>query len=172
MDKPPTKRTPAVFTEDIRLIKCDMIRPNPAGRRGKYHDEELSRLAKRFLKRGVGVPCVVEAFKYENETLYLLLSGEKIFRAALIAGIKFLPCVVFSNADTVVENQRDSPDNTAFTPPKAHGRVVIRDARLFYNSIDHAVELMRNSGVDIMTEKQETPSHTVLTIAVPKSPPI
>lgn len=170
MDKPSLKLAPATFTEDIRLIKCEMIRPNPAGRRGRYLDEELSRLAKRFLKCGIGIPCVVEEFSYKSESYYLLLSGEKIFRAALIAGIKLLPCVIAENSAS--KEICDTLPNTSFAPPKAAGKFVIRDARLFYNSIDHAVELMKKSGVEIMTEKQETPSHTVLTIAVPKSPPI
>ena len=169
MDKPSNRASPAVPGEDIRLIKCDMIRPDPARPRGKYCDEELSRLAKRFVKRGVGVPCVVESRKYGETERFILLSGEKIFRAALIGGIKALPCVVTVPSR---DNKTNAVEPDVFASPKTTGKVIIHDARLFYNSIDHAVELMKRSGVEILTEKQETPSHTVLTIAVPKSPPI
>ena len=168
MDKPSINSSPAGSGENIRLIKCDSIRPDPTRPRGKYRDEDLSRLAKRFIKLGIGVPCVVELYKRGDSERYILLSGEKIFRAALIGGIKALPCVVLIPP----RKNDDISSNKTFSPLKAPGKVVIHDARLFYNSVYHAVELMKRSGVDVLTEKQETRSHTVLTIAVPKSPPI
>ena len=49
------------------------------------------------------------------------------------------------------------------------GGFVLRDVRLFLNSIDHQLDLVRAAGVGASRERQETEQDIVLTIRIPKS---
>ena len=44
----------------------------------------------------------------------------------------------------------------------------IKDIRLFYNSIDRAVDIMRRSGIGVISEKRECDDTVELTIRIPK----
>lgn len=46
---------------------------------------------------------------------------------------------------------------------------VLRDVRVFFNSIDHQLALVRAAGVDASGERHETDREIILTIRVPKS---
>ena len=48
-------------------------------------------------------------------------------------------------------------------------RFVLRDMRLFLNSISHQLDILRAAGLDPKTEQQETERELVLTIRIPKS---
>ena len=45
---------------------------------------------------------------------------------------------------------------------------IIKDVRLFLNSINHSMEIMRRSGVDADCDRQETEDSITLTIRIPK----
>ena len=49
------------------------------------------------------------------------------------------------------------------------GRFVLRDMRVFFNTINHQLDLIRAAGVDAGTEQRETEHEIVLTIRIPKS---
>ena len=49
-----------------------------------------------------------------------------------------------------------------------HTKVVIKDVRLFYNTIDKAVAIMNKSGIAVKCEREERKTHTKLVITVPK----
>lgn len=53
------------------------------------------------------------------------------------------------------------------SPPKRKEKVIIKDIRLFYNTIDKAISIMRKSGVDIAFKREDGDSTTKLTISVP-----
>ena len=48
---------------------------------------------------------------------------------------------------------------------------VIKDIRLFYNSIDNAIGIIRRSGIDVRSEKKEFENEIELTIRIPKDAP-
>ena len=52
--------------------------------------------------------------------------------------------------------------------PKKH-TYLIRDVRIFYNTVDRAVEVMRRAGYGITAEKNELEDYTVLTVRIPKA---
>ena len=54
--------------------------------------------------------------------------------------------------------------NTA-PPPK---KLIIRDVRVFYNSVERAVSVMKDAGIDVITEREEKDDATVLTIRIPR----
>lgn len=49
-------------------------------------------------------------------------------------------------------------------PPK---KLIIRDVRVFYNSVERAVSVMKGAGIDVITEREEKDDSTVLTIRIP-----
>ena len=49
--------------------------------------------------------------------------------------------------------------------------LVLRDVRVFLNSIDHQLDLVRAAGVGASREQQETEREIVLTIRIPKTKP-
>lgn len=54
------------------------------------------------------------------------------------------------------------------TPPAGRRAYIIKDVRLFLNSVDRGVRLIRDAGVDARTERQETEEDIILTIRIPK----
>ena len=57
------------------------------------------------------------------------------------------------------------------TPPKGRKSYILKDVRLFLNSLDRGVRLMRSAGVDAKTERQDTEDAILLTIRIPKRRP-
>lgn len=54
------------------------------------------------------------------------------------------------------------------TPPARRKTYIIKDVRLFLNSLDRGLRLIREAGVDARTERQETEEDILLTIRIPK----
>ena len=54
------------------------------------------------------------------------------------------------------------------TPPAGRRTYIIKDVRLFLNSVDRGLRLIRDAGVDAKTEREETEDNIVLTIRIPK----
>lgn len=54
------------------------------------------------------------------------------------------------------------------TPPKRRSTYVIKDVRLFLNSVDRGLHLMRQAGVDAGWDRRDTEQEILLTIRIPK----
>ena len=57
------------------------------------------------------------------------------------------------------------------TPPRRRKTFILKDVRLFLNSLDRGLRLVRQAGVDAQTERQETEDAILLTIRMPRQPP-
>ena len=55
------------------------------------------------------------------------------------------------------------------TPPQGRATYIIKDVRLFLNSIDRSFQVMRQSGVDADLGRRDTDSEIFLTIRIPKT---
>ena len=96
-------RAPAPTSEQVErgvervLIEVDLnkIRPNPANPRSTPSDESLAELAQSIREVGLVQPLVVAP---EGEG-YILLAGERRWRAARLAGLEAVPCVIRQVAD-------------------------------------------------------------------------
>lgn len=53
-------------------------------------------------------------------------------------------------------------------PAKGSSRIIIKDVRLLYNTIDKAVETIRLSGINVETLKRESAGDTEIVIRIPK----
>lgn len=54
------------------------------------------------------------------------------------------------------------------TPPRGRSTYIIKDVRLFLNSVDRGLHLMRQAGVDAGWNRQDTDREILLTICIPK----
>lgn len=75
-------------------ISTGDIQPNPSQPRKHFSAEELTSLAKSITANGIIQPLTVRRIKNNFE----LISGERRLRAAKLAGMKNVPCIII-NAD-------------------------------------------------------------------------
>ncbi len=118
----PVERPAAGFT----TIALDLIEPNPHQPRTHFDDEALESLAASISEVGVLQPVIVRAGEDEG---YVLVAGERRWRAAGLAGLAEIPAVVRnpdapgSLAEAVIENvQRE--DLTALEEAAAYQQLL------------------------------------------------
>ena len=70
-----------------------------------------------------------------------------------------------SQAEQYVDRRLEALQST---PPAGRRAYIIKDVRLFLNSVDRGLRLIRDAGVDAQTERQETEEDIILTIRIPK----
>ncbi len=70
-----------------------------------------------------------------------------------------------AQAETYVEKLLQSAQ---VTPPRGRSTYIIKDVRLFLNSVDRGLHLMRQAGVDARWDRQDTDREILLTIRIPK----
>lgn len=97
----PPQKAPAYepsVKESVFQIEVEKIAPNPFQPRRDFNEEELKELSKSIQEFGILQPLVV--LKIENETeqgtnvSYQLIAGERRLRAAKIAGLLKVPCII------------------------------------------------------------------------------
>lgn len=254
------------------MLATSSIRPNPNQPRRDFDEYELSGLAESIRCNGILQPLAVRKI---SESIFELIAGERRLRAARMAGMQMVPCIVHKADDkrsallSLLENlqrrdlsmfeeadgiarlinhyhitqqeaaerlgmaqstlanklrllkltaaQRDRinsarlserharavvrlPDakqrdramdliiarqlnvsdtdklvDEMLAPPEEHVETpapkripVIRDVRLFVNSITKVVSSMRQSGVDAKTSRSETEEYIEYTVIIPK----
>lgn len=257
------------FSSRVRYISLNQIRPNPQQPRRSFDEEGLAELAASIRSCGILQPLTV---RRAGEG-YELVAGERRLRAARIAGLREVPCLVaqvgeedsallalmenlqrrdldcweeaqaiarlisryglsqeeaarrLGRAQPTVANKlrllrlpedvrallrenglterharallrlqdpevqrRAAGDmvrrgmNVAqaeayvekllqsdqVTPPRGRSTYIIKDVRLFLNSVDRGLHLMRQAGVDAGWNRQDTDREILLTIRIPK----
>jgi ParB family transcriptional regulator, chromosome partitioning protein len=75
----------------ITALALEQIRPNPEQPRRHFDQKALDELAESIRQRGVLQPIIV---KREPDGLYLLLAGERRYRASKLAGLRVIPALV------------------------------------------------------------------------------
>ena len=264
------KKKSEFYSNRVQYLSVDRIFPNPQQPRRDFTQEGLRELAQSIAAYGILQPLTVR--KCENT--YQLVAGERRLRAAKIAGLKEVPCLIaqveerdagllalienlqrrdlncFEEAEAIgallrryalsqeqvaqklgksqsavanklrllrlpedvreeilqnnlmerhgrallrladEESQRRALTaivsgnlNVAqsealiekmllekeVTPPQKRVNYIIKDVRIFLNSIDRSMRLMRQAGVAAEMGRQETQENIVLTIRIPKT---
>ncbi len=77
--------------QDVHLIACDAISPSPYQPRRTFAPEALRALSESIAEYGVLQPLLVKA---QGEGKYTLIAGERRLRAAKLAGLKQVPCIL------------------------------------------------------------------------------
>ena len=225
---------------EIPVVK---IRPNKAQPRKQFNEDELSALSRSIEENGILQPLTVRKV---SQTEFELVAGERRLRAAVLAGIRKVPCIIvrcseresavyallenLQRADLGVfeeargisklirrygeqewiesaglterharallkissESQRrellskvvsdnlnvkqteqlvsvmlqSSPVQKQF---RGNSKAVIKDLRIFLNTINKAIDTMRKSGIHTESFKTDTTDFIEYTIRIPKS---
>ncbi len=100
--------------EEFLQVSVDEIQPNPDQPRSRFDDESLAELAASLQEVGVLQPVVVTPV----EGGYVLIAGERRWRAAKRAGIESIPAVVRGAAGdtTLVEALVENVQRRDLTP--------------------------------------------------------
>lgn len=97
---------PSVFTESYRgeYYNLDVGKLIPYHKQArKYFDEEsLHQMAETIKEHGVRQPLTVIPVS-EEEGKYEIVSGERRYRAAIIAGLKTVPCIIIHDKKAATE---------------------------------------------------------------------
>ena len=109
----PSETVEAVENEFLQ-VSVDEIQPNPDQPRSRFDDESLAELAASLKEVGVLQPIVVTP----GEGGYVLIAGERRWRAAKRAGIESIPAVVRGAAGdtTLVEALVENVQRRDLTP--------------------------------------------------------
>ena len=70
-----------------------------------------------------------------------------------------------AQAEAYVQRRLDALQST---PPNGRRTVIIKDVRLFLNSVDRGLRLIREAGIDAESGREETEDSILLTIRIPK----
>ncbi len=108
---PDAKMRPSIGMEnsigEFFFINVSHLEPYIKQARKSYNEEELNNLAETIAEHGVTQPLHV--IKTEKPGFYQVISGERRLRAAKIAGLNKVPCIIRDNDDhaeeiAVIEN--------------------------------------------------------------------
>ena len=95
--KPKEKITVSLSEEDVKdriiSVSIDKIKANENQPRKSFDDNTLEELAESIKNQGVLQPLSVEKI---NDDCYIIVAGERRFRAAKLAGLKEIPVIVRS----------------------------------------------------------------------------
>jgi ParB family chromosome partitioning protein len=83
-----------------KTLSLQLIRPNPNQPRKEFNDDALKELTASIKEKGIIQPILVEP---EEDGKYLIVAGERRYRAATAAGLNEVPVVVrkFSEVETL-----------------------------------------------------------------------
>jgi len=101
-------------TPEFLQVRVDEIEPNPQQPRSRFDEERLDELSASILEVGVLQPVIVTS----GEEGYVLIAGERRWRAAQRAGLETIPAVVRETAadDTLVEALVENVQRQDLTP--------------------------------------------------------
>lgn len=80
----------------VLMISTIQIRPNRTQPRRNFDEEEMKSLSRSIVENGILQPLVVRRI---NATEFELIAGERRLRAAIMAGLNKVPCVVHKCSD-------------------------------------------------------------------------
>ena len=87
---------PALRDNKVLMVSTIQIRPNKTQPRRNFDEEDLRSLSRSIVENGILQPLVVRRI---NATEFELIAGERRLRAAIMAGLSKVPCVVHKCTD-------------------------------------------------------------------------
>ncbi|UCD93615.1 MAG: ParB/RepB/Spo0J family partition protein [Candidatus Zixiibacteriota bacterium] len=91
----PTQQESTIRGGSYRNIPLNKIAPNPMQPRQQFDDAGLQELAESFKSQGVLQPVLVK----KAQDGFILIAGERRYRAALIAGLETIPAVTLEETE-------------------------------------------------------------------------
>ncbi len=119
-------RGETVFDGKLINLKPDDIIPKEDQPRKNFDEYDLQKLSDSIRENGILQPLIV---RYAGNGRYLLIAGERRLRAAKMAGLRKLPCIIRKTDDitadcyTIIENLQRS-DLTPFEEAEGINRLI------------------------------------------------
>lgn len=79
----------------VQEISIDLITPNPNQPRKAFEETALNELAASIIEHGIIQPVIV----FQKSGKYIIIAGERRYRAALLAGLRKIPVIEKSVTD-------------------------------------------------------------------------
>ncbi len=117
-------------------------------------------------------PDVLEALRQNGLSerhgrALLRLGGEDAQRAAL--GYILEHDLTVAATEAYVESLLAAPEPAPPVLPARRRTFILKDVRLFLNSVAHGVEVMKQGGIDAGIRREETEDALIVTISIPKT---
>ncbi len=113
----------------VKFINVSDILPDPETPPKIYRTEDLARLALDILENGLKDPITVVSEIYRGKERYQIVSGEKRFRACLLARVDRIPCII------IYPQRNASPYEEMIMPPRNY----FEEARIFAEAINRGL---------------------------------
>ncbi len=96
-------------------IPVEKIRVNPNQPRKSFDDESINELAESIKESGILQPIIVEK---SNDNTFIIIAGERRYRASKIAGLQTIPCTVrnFNEAEKYVVSMIENIQRSNLNP--------------------------------------------------------
>jgi len=91
----PADAEKAEYDKKFKMVTLEHLAPNPMQPRRDFNEEDLKELAESFKTNGIIQPLVVK----ENGGAFVIIAGERRFRAARLAGLEEVPVLVMDDMD-------------------------------------------------------------------------
>ena len=85
--------------KNIKIIPVEQIKPGPWQARKNFDVNDLEDLSNSIKSKGILSPILVTQSNDKNESSYDLIAGERRWRAAQMAKIHEVPCIVVNDVD-------------------------------------------------------------------------
>ena len=85
--------------KNIKIIPVEQIKPGPWQARKNFDANDLEDLSNSIKSKGILSPILVTESNDNNETSYDLIAGERRWRAAQMAKLHEVPCIVVNDVD-------------------------------------------------------------------------
>ena len=85
--------------KNIKIIPVEQIKPGPWQARKNFDANDLEDLSNSIKSKGILSPILVTQSNDNNEISYALIAGERRWRAAQMAKLHEVPCIVVNDVD-------------------------------------------------------------------------
>ncbi len=85
------------YTQDVLFVNIDDVKPMVSQPRKRFDEEGIERLSESIKKYGIIQPLIVK----QEEDSYMIIAGERRWRAAKLAELVEIPVIVKDNVDDV-----------------------------------------------------------------------
>jgi len=152
-----------------RLIRMFGLSQEEAARRiGKSQSAVANKLRLLRLPDDVLLALRENGLSERHGRALLRLPDEEQQRAALAVILENELTV--AAAEAYIDALLSSPAEARPAPPPERRRtLVLKDVRVFLNSVRRSIEVMKQGGIDAGLERRETEDALILTISIPKS---
>ena len=82
-------------SKNLKTLRITEVEPNREQPRKNFNQESLEELSESIKTYGIIQPIIVE----EKEGYYRIIAGERRWRAAKIAGIEEIPCIIRNESE-------------------------------------------------------------------------